>query len=453
MTDPSRGPAALALFADLYELTMAQAYYAEGLTGPAVFELFVRRLPPGRNVLLAAGLGSALDQLEQLRFEPAALAYLATLGLFEPAFLDRLAELRFTGSVRALPEGTPVFAGEPLLEVHAPLPEAQLVETYVLNQIAFQSAIASKAARLVLAAQGRPVLEFGARRAHGAEAATLAARSAHLAGFAGTSNVLAGARYGIPVAGTQAHSYIQAHATEAEALRAYALRYRQTTLLVDTYDTLRGVHEVVRLARELGSAFDVRAIRIDSGDLASLSRTARALLDAAGLASVGIVASGDLDEHAIARLVERGAPITAFAAGTAVAVSSDAPALDAVYKLVAYDGVGRMKLAADKATLPGAKQLFRETRDGVLARDVVAAQGEVLAGAPLLVEVMRDGRRLPGDYADLDASRERARAGLAALPAALRALGPAVAPYPVEVSARLSAEAARLRASLAGGTP
>ncbi|MSQ36129.1 MAG: nicotinate phosphoribosyltransferase [Dehalococcoidia bacterium] len=432
---------------------MAQAYYAEGLTGPAVFELFVRRLPPGRNVLLAAGLGSALDQLEQLRFEPAALAYLATLGLFEPAFLDRLAQLRFTGSVRALPEGTPVFAGEPLLEVHAPLPEAQLVETYVLNQVAFQSAIASKAARLVLAAQGRPVLEFGARRAHGAEAATLAARSAYLAGFAGTSNVLAGARFGIPVAGTQAHSYIQAHATEAEALRAYALRYRETTLLVDTYDTLRGVDEVIRLARELGPAFDVRAIRIDSGDLASLSRAARASLDVAGLASVGIVASGDLDEHAIARLVEQGAPVTAFAAGTAVAVSADAPSLDAVYKLVAYDGVGRMKLSADKATLPGAKQLFREARDGVLRRDAVAAQGEALPGAPLLVEVMRDGRRLPGDYADVAASRERARAGLAALPPALRALAPAVPPYPVEVSARLSAEAARMRVRLGGGAP
>jgi nicotinate phosphoribosyltransferase len=410
----------------------------------------VRRLPRARNFLLAAGLHSALDFLEGARFERAELDYLAGLGMFEAPFLGRLEAWRFGGDVRAVPEGTVVFAGEPLLEVHAALPEAQLVETYVLNQIAFQTAIASKAARVVLAAAGRPVLEFGARRAQGVDGGVLASRAAYLAGFAATSNVLAGARYGIPVAGTQAHSYIQAHVTEGEALRAYALRHRRATVLIDTYDTERGARELVRVAGELGGAFDVSAVRIDSGDLAEQARLVRAILDEGGLGHVGIVASGGLDERAIAGLVAAGAPVTAFAAGTAVAVADDAPALDAVYKLVAYDGAGRMTLSAEKATYPGAKQVFRVARHGVPERDVVGLADEAAPGEPLLRDVMRGGRRVEGDAADPGAARERASRALAELPRRLWGLGRARRPYAVERSAALVAEAERVRTRLGG---
>jgi nicotinate phosphoribosyltransferase len=443
-------PPDVALFTDLYELTMLQAYDAEGMADVAVFDLSVRQLPPERNFLLACGLEAALDYLEGLRFTPEAIAYLGTLGLFRPAFLERLEGFRFTGSVRAMPEGTVAFAGEPLLEVIAPLPEAQLVETFLLNQVTVGTVLASKAVRSVIAAEGRAVVDFGQRRTHGVDAGLVAARAGYLAGFAGTSSVLAGQRYGIPVAGTMAHSYIQAHASEGQAFQAFVREFPATTLLVDTYDTTEGVREVCRIAAELGDEFRVSAIRLDSGDLEALSKEARRILDGAGLQRVRIVASGRLEEHAIAALRAAGAPIDTFAVGTQVGTAADEPVLDTVYKLAEYAGEGRIKLSTAKLTLPGRKQVFRRHEDGVMAGDTVGLDGEQLEGTPLLVEVMRDGRRVAGYDADLEAARARAAAGLDTLPAGLRSLQPAATPYAVEVSAALQAEGARIRALISG---
>ena len=342
-----------ALYVDLYELTMLQAYYAEGAEEAAVFDLHIRSLPPERNFLLACGLEDVLAYLETLRFSPEAMEYLASLGQFRPEFLERLADLRFTGSVDAVLDGTPLFAAEPILQVSAPLPEAQVVETFLLNQVTFQTLVASKGARSVLAAAGRPVVDFAARRTHGTEAGVKAARALYLAGFASTSNVLAGKRYGLPVSGTMAHSYVQAHDSEFAAFRAFASHFPDTALLVDTYDTEHGVEEVIRLARELGEAFRVQAVRLDSGDLAAHAVRARERLDAAGLGRVRILASGGLDEYAVAELRAAGAPIDLFAVGTKVGVSADAPSLESAYKLVAYAGRSRMKLSEGKVTLPG----------------------------------------------------------------------------------------------------
>lgn len=439
----------LALFTDLYELTMMQAYYAEAATEVAVFDLSVRGMPRERNFLIACGLEDVLDYLERLRFSAAAIEYLDSLRMFDSSFLERLAGLRFTGSVVAVPEGTPVFAGEPLMQVIAPLPEAQLIETLLLNQITFQTVIASKAVRSVLAAAGRTVVDFGQRRTHGVDAGVQAARACYIAGFSATSSVLAGQRYGIPVTGTMAHSYIQAHDSEREAFRAFVREFPSTTLLVDTYDTIEGVREVCRLAAELGDAFRVRAIRLDSGDLDALSKESRRLLDEAGLQRVGIVAGGGLDEHSVARLVEAGSPASAFAVGTRIGVSADQPVLDSVYKLAEYAGRGRIKLSTSKATLPGRKQVYRTLRDGIVERDVVALAGEQLEGTPLLVEVMRDGRRLPRPDATLDAARARVVAGLTTLPERLRSLVPAEPGYPVEVSQALLDEAEQVRQDIA----
>jgi nicotinate phosphoribosyltransferase len=433
-----------ALLTDLYELTMMQAYYAEGMTDTAVFDLSVRTLPPQRNFLLAAGLADVLDYLETLTFDADALAYLASLGTFSADFLTRLESFRFTGSVWAMPEGTVTFAVEPLLEVIAPLPEAQLIETYLLNQVTFQTAVASKAARCVMAAEGRPVIDFGARRTHGTDAAIKAARATYLAGFAATSNVLAGQRYGIPVTGTMAHSYVQSHDSEREAFEMFTRQYSGTTLLVDTYDTEEGIRTAIEAVRAAGDSTRIRALRLDSGELDALAHRARALLDNAGMHDVGVVVSGGLDEHAIAHLVAAGAPITSYAVGTRVGTSSDAPTLDSVYKLVEYAGHGRAKFSADKATLPGRKQVFREYAGNEAAHDYVAAVDERVDGTPLLVEVMRDGRRLSLDLS-LDAAREGARASLGALPKALRGLDAASQPYNVEVSPRLLEMQERLR--------
>jgi len=439
-----------ALFTDLYQLKMLQAYRRERMEGIAVFDLFVRRLPPGRGFLLAAGVEDALDYLEQLRFLPEEIDYLAGVGDFSPEFVASLAKFRFTGTVRAVAEGTPVFAHQPLLEVIAPIAEAQLVETWLLNQVSFQTLAASKGARAVLAARDKPVIDFGARRAQGSDAALKAARAFHLAGFHSTSNVLAGQRYGIPVTGTMAHSYIEAHDDELAALREFATLYPETTLLVDTYDTEAGVRRVIELARELGPAFRVGAVRLDSGDLAALAHRARELLDGAGLHQVRIVASGGLDEYAIAALEAEGAPIDSYAVGTGVITSDDAPALDSAYKLVEYAGTGRMKLSPRKATLPGRKQVFRSFAMGIERGDVIALHDELLPGEPLLHEVMRDGRRLCARE-PLAARRERAARELARLPPPLLALDAAADAWPVRLSDRLSAEQARLRAALSGG--
>lgn len=437
------------LFTDLYELTMLQSYFHLGMQEEAVFDLFVRHLPENRNFLVAGGLDDSLAYLENLRFSSDSLTYLRSLGTFSDDFLEYLSTLRFTGSVYALPEGTPVFADEPILEVVAPLPEAQLVETFLLNQVSFGTTIASKGARVVAAAGGLPVIDFGARRMHGTDAAIKAARLLYLVGFASTSNVLAGKLYGIPVVGTMAHSYVEAHAAEIDAFRRFAEEYPETVLLVDTYDTEEGVHNVVRLAEQLGDRFHVRAVRLDSGDLTALAFRARELLDAAGLMQVGVVASGGLDEYAIARLLAAGAPITSVAVGTNVGVSADAPKLDSAYKLVAYAGSGRMKLSTGKMTLPGRKQVYRRFDRRVADGDVVGVPGEQGLGEPLLVEVMRKGVRLPAGRVSLADSRTYARDASAGLPSRLFALEPAEPPYPVAVSSRLREDQRRLREALA----
>jgi nicotinate phosphoribosyltransferase len=434
----------VALLTDQYELAMIQAYWRQRMSTPAVFSLFVRMLPETRNFLLACGLDDALDYLEDLHFEADALEYLHQRPELEPAFVDWLADFRFTGDVDAVPEGTPIFGQEPLLEVRAPLPEAQLVETVLMNQVHFQTLLASKAARVVLAAEGRQVVDFGLRRMHGADAGLKAARAFHVAGVAATSNVLAGMVYGVSVAGTMAHSYVQACDSEMEAFRAFATQYPGTTLLVDTYDTLQGVRNVVRLAQEQCETFSLKAIRLDSGDLGALATESRRILDEAGLESVRIFASGGLDEHEIAALVRSGAPIDAFGVGTAMGVSEDAPALDIAYKLVEYAGRARLKLSTGKRLLPGAKQIFRLYRDGEAMGDTLARSGERLPGRPLLQPVMRNGRRLPAGRVSLDEARAYAAREIRALPPRLREIGGAHPPYPVEISPELRALEAEL---------
>jgi nicotinate phosphoribosyltransferase len=428
-------PMSLALSTDLYELTMLRAYWELGHDGEAVFSLFVRRLPKNRNFLIACGLEDLLDQLQGLRFDADDLTYLEAQG-FPPSILERLEQFRFGGDVHALPEGTPVFANEPIVEIVAPIAEAQLIETLVINQIGFQTLIASKAARVVHAAAGRDVIDFGGRRAHGLDAAVKAARAAYVAGAAATSNVLAGKTYGIPVAGTMAHSFVQAYDSEAEAFRAFASVFPETTLLVDTYDTLGGVAKVIALGRELGERFRVRAVRLDSGDLAHLSRGARAMLDGAGLSSVRIFASGGLDEREITRLIAGGAEIDGFGVGTDLVVSGDAPSLDLVYKLTEYSGAGRMKLSPDKRTLPGRKQVFREWTGGGPARDVLARHDESLPGTPLLGQVMRRGERIAPSQ-KLSEIRARCREEVGRLPSSLRTLETAAPPFQPEVSPAL----------------
>jgi nicotinate phosphoribosyltransferase len=433
-----------ALFTDLYELKMLQAYFEEGMEESATFDLFARRLPVERNYLVACGLEDVLRYLESLRFSEAALAYLARLGSFSTTFLDWLGRLKFTGDVFAVPEGTVVFADEPILEVVAPLPQAQLIETFVMNQIHLQTVLASKAARVVVAAEGREVVDFGLRRMHGADAGLKAARAFYVAGLTATSNVLAGKVYGIPVAGTMAHSYVQAHDDETEAFRAFARLYPNTVLLVDTYDALEGVKRVVGLARELGEAFRVSALRIDSGEIETLCRRARRILDDGGLGHVKLLASGSLDERSIADLVAHRAPIDGFGVGTRMGVSEDAPSLDMVFKLVEYAGRGRTKLSPDKTVLPGRKQIYRRQQSGEAVGDRIADADERLDGRPLLVPVMRGGRRLPSAEEGLARARERARGEIAALPPRCRRLEPAEPPYPVEVSASLRAKHQRL---------
>ncbi len=432
-----------ALLTDLYQLTMLQAYFREGLGDEAVFDLFVRRLPAERNYLIACGLDDALHYLESLSFSAEALGYLSSLGGFSKDFLASLADLRFRGDVWAVPEGTPVFANEPIVEVVAPLPEAQLVETFLLNQISFQTLVASKAARVVTAAGGRGVTEFGLRRLHGTDAGMKAARACFIAGVGATSNVLAGAVYGIPVTGTMAHSYVEAHDSELDAFRAFVSLYPDSILLVDTYDTLRGVENVVRLARELGEAFRVRAVRLDSGDLAGLAVEARRRLDDAGLEGVEIFASGSLDEYCVQRLIASGAPINGFGVGTRMGVSADQPSLDTAYKLVGYAGRPRMKLSTDKSNLPGRKQVFRTD-----THDVIALHDEPGDGQALLLKVMEEGRRLPAGTRTLPQIAEHARAEAQRLPAALRRLEPADPPYRVDLSPGLAAEVERLRLCL-----
>jgi nicotinate phosphoribosyltransferase len=437
---PEIDPAASLLLTDLYELTMYEAYFEAGMTELAVFEFFVRKLPRERNFLLAAGLEQVLDFVERARFTAPELAWLEGTGRFRRRTLDQLAAFRFTGEIYALPEGTPVFADEPLLGVVAPLPEAQLLETRIINLLHYQTLIASKAARMVLAAPGKTLLDFGLRRAHGAEAGLLAARAAYLAGFAGSATTLAEPFFGVPAVGTMAHSFIQAHPNELQAFERFArARPAKVVLLLDTYETEAAARKVAQLAPLLAQeGIKVHGVRLDSGDLAAHARNVRAILDGAGLSEIRIYASGGLDELELQRLEAGGAPIDGYGIGTSLATSSDAPALDCAYKLQAYAGMPKRKRSEGKATWPGRKQIFRE-RDaqGVLARDVLTIQGDAQAGEPLLAPVMQGGRRI-GPTPTLPAIRDRAKTELAALPAALRRLGPCE-PYRPEIAPALYA--------------
>lgn len=438
-----------ALFTDLYELTMLQAYFAGGMTASAVFELFFRQLPASRGYVMAAGLDDVLNYIENLRFTEDELEWLRGRKQFSDSFIEQLRGFRFTGDVYAVPEGTLVFGNEPVLQVVAPLPQAQLIETFALNQIHLQSLCATKAARLVIAAGDRALVDFGSRRAHGVDAALKVARNSYLAGAAGTSNVLASRLYDIPAFGTMAHSYVQAHTDERTAFRRFARQFPGTTLLVDTYDTLAGIQKVIDLAGQLGEEFRVGAVRLDSGHMLDLSRRARQMLDAAGLEHVKIFATSGLNERKIASLLEDNAPIDSFGVGTELAVSKDAPDIDFSYKLMEYAGQPRMKLSEAKSNPPGRKQVFRHYRAGKMLRDVIARAGESLPGAPLLQPVMKSGRRIT--QAPLTAAREHARAQLAALPEHLKRVEITGEAYKIELSTALTATMTQLRKALRQG--
>jgi len=443
------------LLTDLYQLTMLKGYQTHGMAEPAVFEFFARRLPAQRNFLIAAGLEQALTFLEEARFSDEELAFLRDDPRLDDAFVDWLAGFRFTGDVDAMPEGTPVFADEPLLRVIAPMPQAQLVESRLINILHYQTLIAAKAARMVLMAPDKTLVDFGFRRAHGAEAGLFAARAAYLAGFAGSATVEAAHRYGVPVFGTMAHSYIQAHAREADAFRSFAIAQPDNVvLLIDTYDTIAGARAVAALAPELAAAgIKVRAVRLDSGDLGALAREVRAILDTAGLPEIGIFASSSIDEYALAELEAMQAPIGGYGIGTHLTTSADAPYLDCAYKLQEYAGLARRKRSAGKATWPGRKQVFRRFDDaGRMQADVLTVEGDAQDGAPLLVPVMRGGKRLAAAE-PLAALRDRCLQELARLPERLRGIEPAPAPYPVTVAPALRQLADDVDARMAADNP
>jgi len=438
-----------ALLTDFYQLTMGQAYFKLGMNDTATFELFVRRLPSSRGFLVAAGLAQAMEYLEHLRFSAEELDFLAGLEVFDEPFLDELARLRFTGEVHAMAEGTAFYADEPILRITAPILEAQFVESRILNIIHFQTSIASKAARCVLAADGRQLVDFGLRRAHEADAGLYAARAAYLAGFEATATVEAARRFGIALSGTVAHSFIEAHAREEEAFRNFVMSQPGTTsLLIDTYDTERAAHRVVHLAHELaarGHARRIGAVRIDSGDLAVQARQVRAIFDEHGCPDIRIVLSGGLDERAIQQLVRSGVPADVFGVGTALDVSADAPALDMAYKLQAYAGSPRRKRSPGKATWPGVKQVFRRRGPRHEAwGDEIVLNDEGAAGQALLEPVMSQGRRLTPPVALADI-REHCSRELSSLPAELRSLRGRT-PYPVRISEAIRNLAAQVDA-------
>jgi nicotinate phosphoribosyltransferase len=435
------------LMTDLYELTMAAGYVQKQFEARATFELFVRHLPPRRNYLVAAGLDQAFNFVEKVRFSADDISYLRSLPIFrnvDSRFFAYLSSFRFTGDIWALPEGTIFFPGEPLLRVIAPIAEAQIVETSLLSIIHLQTIIASKAARLITAAAGRPVVEFGSRRAHGMDAGVLAARAAFIGGCEGTSNAYAGKLFALPVFGTQAHSWVMAHEDEARAFRDFLDVFPdESTLLIDTYDMRTAIERIIAMGRK------PKAVRLDSGDLVVDSRWCRQRLDAVGWNDVRIFASGDLDEDRISALVGAGASIDAFGVGTALAISADAPSLGVIYKLVELEMNGKIrsvaKFSQDKTTYPGRKQVFRFTdKDGLFAGDVLGLEDELFPDAePLLVPFMRQGRRV--DIAtkgarinSAPAARERFLGSRKRLSSAVLGLAPAT-PYPVRYSARVEA--------------
>ena len=438
-------PRALGPVTDLYQLTMMAGYLASGMERKqATFELFVRKMPPHRAYLVFAGLEQAIGDLLNLAFSAEQIEGLRRFPAFagiDQEFFARLATLRFEGDVWAIPEGTVVFPGETLLRVTAPLPQAQWVETFLVTSLMYPTLVASKAARVTTVAGGRALYEFGARRGHGPQAGLLAARSAYLAGFDGTSHAEAARRLGIPASGTMAHSWVQSFDSEEEAFAVYARVFPgSTTLLVDTYDTL----EAVRKAAAIDPP--VQAIRLDSGDLDALSRAARAILDEHDRKAVKIVASGDLDEYRIAGLIAANAPIDGFGVGTEVITSRDAPAMAMVYKLVELDGKGRFKLSPGKKTYPMAKQVFRQLdQEGKFCLDLVTRADETAAGEPLLIPVIRRGQ-LVASLPSLETIRERCRHQLASLPDRLKSLT-AIPDYPIAYSDLLEANAREMMGS------
>ncbi len=434
-----------ALLTDLYQLNMIQAYLDHGETGTAVFELFCRTLPPRRGFLVAAGLEQALDYLEDLRFTAEDIAWLRSTGRFKPNAIDYFSGLRFTGDVYAMPEGTIFFADEPVLRVTAPLPQAQLVETRLINILHFQSLVAAKAARCMLAAPGKVLVDFGLRRAHGAEAGLMAARASYLAGFAGTATVLAGEMFDMPLYGTMAHSFIEAFDDESLAFETYArARPNNLVFLLDTYDTEAAARKVVALAPKLkADGIVVRAVRLDSGDLIALSKSVRSILDQGGLHDVTIFASGGLDEDSLVTFARAKAPIDGIGIGTSLTTSADVPNIDFVYKMQEYAGLPRRKKSDKKATWPGRKQVWRRYgTDGHMAGDVLGLESSQTGGEPLLQPVMNGGRRI-GASPTLDDARQRVKRGLERLPEPLQRLDPGTT-YPVEVAAELKALAAEV---------
>lgn len=430
---------AIALMTDLYQLTMAQSYFQSGKFAPATFSLFIRAYPANRGFFVAAGLQDVLRFLAEFAFDSAALDYLHAQQLFDDDFLDFLQRLRFTGDVRALPEGSLVFKDEPILEVTAPIIEAQIVETFIINQINLQMLIATKAARCVHSAAGRPLVDFSLRRTHGIDAGLKVARSSYLAGFSGTSNVLAGKLYGLPIVGTMAHSFVSSFEREIDAFRSFVASFPEhSILLIDTYDTVEGARKAVQVAREMAARGQrLRGVRIDSGDLATLAYSVRRIFDEAGFHEVKIIGSGGLDEYDLDALAKAGAPYDSYGVGTKMGVSGDAPWFDIAYKLVEYDNRPVLKLSTGKASCPGKKEVFRFADGrGHFARDVIGLHGEELPEAqPLLKKVMEQGRvaqLLP----PLKEIRENFRSEFGRLDESIKAIrNPAI--YPVEASFQL----------------
>lgn len=437
-------PLSSPLLADLYQFTMLQTYLEQDMQQTAVFELFVRKLPPGRNFLVAAGLEQALEFLENLQFSVEELDWLATR--FPPQMIDYLERFRFAGDVHAMPEGTIFFPDEPMLRITAPMPQAQLVESRLINLMHFETLIASKAARSVLVAPDKLLLDFGMRRAHGAEAGLLAARASYLAGFSGTATVLAGTLYDIPVFGTMAHSFIQAHGDESEAFEHFARSHPDNTiLLIDTYDTEIAAHKAVALANKLKmDHINIQGVRLDSGDLAAHAKNVRQILDDGGLHGATIFVSGNLDEYKLQALLAASAPIDGFGIGTALDISIDAPALDCAYKLQEFAGKPRRKRSEGKATWPGRKQVYRLfTDDGYIGGDTVALEdNDPQLGTPLIRPFMHAGKRLQ-PKPSLHELRQQTLVNYDGLPSAMITLETANA-YPVTISEALKALARQL---------
>ncbi|MCW1990789.1 nicotinate phosphoribosyltransferase [Bradyrhizobium diazoefficiens] len=432
-----------ALLTDLYQLNMVQAYLETGQTETAVFEFFVRKLPPQRNFLVAAGLEQALEFLQDLRFSDDELSWLIRGGRFSARLIDYLSDFRFSGDVHAMPEGAVFFANEPILRVTAPLPEAQLVETRLINVLHFQSLIASKAARMALLAPDKLLVDFGLRRAHGAEAGLLAARASYIGGIAGTATVLAEKCFGIPACGTMAHSFIQSFDDETAAFESFArARPKDLVLLIDTYDTEMAARKVVALAPRLRTlGISVRGVRIDSGDLVALSRRVRRILDEGGLKDVTIFVSGGIEEETLSSFIREAAPIDGIGIGTSLATSSDAPALDCAYKLQEYAGVARRKRSAGKATWPGRKQVWRRyDAEGLMASDVLSTEDDSQEGEALIGPVLQEGRPV-AHQPSLQDIRAHARTQVERLPRGFERLQTGSI-YPVHVAARLQQLAA-----------